>query len=281
MKNIRVIPRLDIKGPNLVKGVHLEGLRVLGDPSRFAKYYYENGADEIIYQDTVASLYDRNSLTEIINKTANEIFIPLTVGGGIRNMDDIHNVLRAGADKVSINTAAVRNPDFINQASQFYGSSTIVIAMECLRKNDGDYYIFTDNGREETGKEALKWASEVESRGAGEIFLTSIDKEGTGKGFDTELISKISNNVSIPVIAHGGASNYDHIKDVIFIGKADAVSIASMLHYGIASSIKSEQGNSEGNVEFLKSNSNYKNFETIKISSLKKMMIQDGINVRH
>ena len=137
MKNIRVIPRLDIKGPNLVKGVHLEGLRVLGDPSRFAKFYYENGADEIIYQDTVASLYDRNSLTEIINKTAKEIFIPLTVGGGIRDMSDIQNVLRAGADKVSINTAAVRNPDFVNQASQLYGSSTIVIAMECLRKNDG------------------------------------------------------------------------------------------------------------------------------------------------
>jgi len=281
MKNIRVIPRLDIKGPNLVKGVHLEGLRVLGDPSRFAKFYYDNGADEIIYQDTVASLYDRNSLTEIINKTAKEIFIPLTVGGGIRDMRDIQNVLRAGADKVSINTAAVRNPSFINQATRLYGSSTIVIAMECLRKNDGDYYIFTDNGREETGKEALNWASEVESRGAGEIFLTSIDKEGTGKGFDTELISKISKNVSIPVIAHGGASKYDHIKDAVLSGKADAVSIASMLHYGIASLIKSEQENAEGNIEFLKSNSNYKNFEKVEIISLKQMMIQDGINVRH
>jgi len=281
MKNIRVIPRLDIKGPNLVKGVHLEGLRVLGDPSRFAKFYYDNGADEIIYQDTVASLYDRNSLTEIINKTAKEIFIPLTVGGGIRDMRDIQNVLRAGADKVSINTAAVRNPSFINQATRLYGSSTIVIAMECLRKNDGDYYIFMDNGREETGKEALNWASEVESRGAGEIFLTSIDKEGTGKGFDTELISKISKNVSIPVIAHGGASKYDHIKDAVLSGKADAVSIASMLHYGIASLIKSEQENAEGNIEFLKSNSNYKNFEKVEIISLKQMMIQDGINVRH
>ena len=196
-------------------------------------------------------------------------------------MRDIQNVLRAGADKVSINTAAVRNPSFINQATRLYGSSTIVIAMECLRKNDGDYYIFTDNGREETGKEALNWASEVESRGAGEIFLTSIDKEGTGKGFDTELISKISKNVSIPVIAHGGASKYDHIKDAVLSGKADAVSIASMLHYGIASLIKSEQENAEGNIEFLKSNSNYKKFEKVEIISLKQMMIQDGINVRH
>ena len=138
MKNIRIIPRLDIKGPNLVKGVHLEGLRVLGNPSSFAKYYYDNGADEIIYQDTVASLYERNSLDNIISQTAKEIFIPLTVGGGLRSIEDIERVLRSGADKVSINTAAVSNPDFIDKASLRFGSSTIVIALECLKKADGE-----------------------------------------------------------------------------------------------------------------------------------------------
>ena len=148
---IRDSPRLDIKGPNLVKGIHLEGLRVLGDPSRFAKFYYEQGADELIFVDVVASLYQRNSLIEIIKNTANNIFIPLTVGGGIRTINDIKNVLRAGADKVAINTAAINNPEFIKIAAREFGSSTIVISVEVIRHSNGDYYCFTDNGREITG----------------------------------------------------------------------------------------------------------------------------------
>ena len=166
---IRIIPKLDIKGPNLVKGMHLEGLRVLGKPEEFARHYYEQGADELIYQDVVASLYGRNSLHEIISKTAKEIFIPLTVGGGIRNLDDIVDVLRAGADKVSINTAAHDNPGLITQASRMFGKSTIVVLIEAIRQTDGRYQAFTDNGRNPTNRDVVTWAKEAEDLGAGEI----------------------------------------------------------------------------------------------------------------
>jgi len=168
---VRIIPKLDIKGPNLVKGVHLEGLRVLGKPEVFAKYYYEQGADELFYQDVVASLYGRNSLQEIISKTAKEIFIPLTVGGGIRTIEDISNLLRAGADKVSINTAAIENPGLITEASNIFGASTIVVSIEAIKQADGRYFAFTDNGRNSTGKEILSWAKEAELLGAGEIVI--------------------------------------------------------------------------------------------------------------
>jgi cyclase len=158
MNKVRVIPRLDIKGPNLVKGIHLEGLRVLGKPERFAKFYYENGADELFFQDTVASLYERNSLSEIISKTAKEIFIPVTVGGGIRSIEDIKNALRSGADKVAINTAALKNPEFIKKASLTFGSSTIVVSIEAIKQPNGEYLAYMDNGREESGMEVLYWA---------------------------------------------------------------------------------------------------------------------------
>lgn len=157
-ETIRIIPRLDIKGPNLVKGIHLEGLRVLGKPESFAKFYYENGADELFFQDVVASLYDRNSLHNIITRTAREIFIPLTVGGGIRTIEDIRDVLRAGADKVAINTAAIKQPSFIKEAALKFGSSTIVVAIEAIRDASGKYLAYTDNGREYTGIEVVKWA---------------------------------------------------------------------------------------------------------------------------
>ena len=192
MYNKRIIPRLDIKGPNLVKGIHLEGFRVLGKPEDFAKLYYEQGADELIYQDTVASLYQRNSLSEIISRTIKDVFIPITVGGGIRSLNDINKVLRAGADKVCINTSAINNPEFIKEASREFGSSTIVVAIEVCLEKDEKYLAYTDNGREFTGKEVQAWAKEIENRGAGEILLTSIDNEGTGKGFDLELINLIS-----------------------------------------------------------------------------------------
>ena len=281
MKNIRIIPRLDIKGPNLVKGIHLEGLRVLGTPEAFARYYYENGADELIFQDVVASLYDRNSLHDIISRTAKDIFIPLTVGGGLRNIDDIKQVLRAGADKVSLNTAAIRNPDFIKQASLKFGSSTIVVAIEAIKQTNGRYFAFVDNGREETGIEVLAWAQQAEELGAGEILITSVDKEGTGDGYDLELISIISDGVNIPVIAHGGASNMENLMNAVTTGHADALAIASMFHYHIAEKLNVErEAKAEGNMSFLKSGKNFSIIETSNIDEVKKFFKQNGISCR-
>ena len=282
MKYIRIIPRLDIKGPNLVKGIHLEGLRVLGKPEDFAKLYYEQGADELIFQDTVASLYQRNNLTEIITRTAENIFIPLTVGGGIRTIDNINRVLRAGADKVAINTAALANHDFINEASRVFGSSTIVVAIEAIRQPDNTYFAYTDNGREYTGVDVFDWAREIEGRGAGEILLTSIDREGTGRGFDLELVRKVSEAVSIPVIAHGGAADESHIADAIVHGGADAVAIASMLHYAAINNSDSmpERYKDEGNIEFLKNNKSFKMFGSENLTDVKRRLAEREISLR-
>lgn len=282
MKYNRIITRLDIKGPNLVKGIHLEGLRVLGKPEEFAKFYYEQGADEVIYQDTVASLYQRNSLTEIITRTAENIFIPLTVGGGLRTLQDINKVLRAGADKISINTAAINNPDFIDQASKVFGSSTIVVAIEAIRQQDKTYLAYTDNGREYTGVEVLTWVKEVEERGAGEILLTSIDNEGTGNGFDVELVKCVSESVNIPVIAHGGCGNVNHIIETIKNFGADAVAIASMFHYAAINYNGSiiEKFEGEGNIEFLKKNKLFKIFGKENILEIKNELLDQGVLVR-
>lgn len=282
MKHIRIIPRLDIKGPNLVKGIHLEGLRVLGRPEEFARIYYERGADELIYQDAVASLYQRNSLLEIITRTSKNIFIPLTVGGGLRTLEDINQVLRAGADKVSINTAAIHNPDFINQASRAYGSSTIVIAIEAIRQPDASYLAYTDNGREYTGVDVLAWAREVEARGAGEIQLTSIDREGTGKGFDIELIKQVALAVSIPVICHGGAGSVDHIRAAIQEGNADAIAISSILHYSTLNrqSENLDAHTGEGNIEFLKNNKSFKTFGNDNLADIKQKLTNNNIQLR-
>lgn len=282
MKYIRIIPRLDIKGPNLVKGIHLEGLRVLGKPEDFAKLYYEQGADELIYQDTVASLYQRNSLTEIITRTAKNIFIPLTVGGGLRTLDDINRVLRAGADKVAINTAAINNPDFITEASRVFGSSTIVVAVETMKQPDHSYLAYTDNGREYTGIEVISWVKEAEDRGAGEILLTSIEKEGTGNGFDLEIIKKVSDCIKVPVIAHGGAANDFHIAEAINDSGADAVAIASMLHYAALNNNDSLVGkfDEEGNTEFLQKKSLFKMFGKENIFEIKENLIKRNIPIR-
>ena len=232
MKTIRIIPRLDIKGPNVVKGIHLEGLRVMGSPAEFASYYYENGADELMFMDVVASLYERNSLHKIISETAKSIFIPLTVGGGIRNLDDIKDVLRAGADKVCLNTAAIKSPDIIKQAAQRFGSSTIVIAIEAIKESSSNYLAYTDNGREYTGINVLNWAKQVEELGAGEIVITSVDKEGTGEGFDYDLVKMISECVSIPVIAHGGAGKKEDFEAVFNQTQATGALAASIFHFG-------------------------------------------------
>lgn len=229
--NVRLIARLDIKAPNLIKGVHLEGLRKIGDPQRYAQDYYEAGADEIIYMDVVASLYNRNSLSEIVRYTAERVFIPITVGGGIRSLDDVENALRCGADKVAINTAAVARPELMGEVAKRFGSQCMVLSIEAKRSSDGHWEAYTDNGREHTGLDVVEWAKRAVGLGAGEILLTSVDKEGTRKGFDIELIRAVSTSVSVPVIASGGMGSIDHMIEAVRAGCADAVAIADALHY--------------------------------------------------
>ena len=232
MKNTRLIARLDIKAPFLVKGIQLEGLRKLGDPNDFALKYYHAGIDEIFYIDIVASLYDRNSLTDIISKTTNEIFVPITVGGGIRTVKDMTNFLLAGADKVSINSSAIASPELITKGAEKFGKQCIVVAIDSKKNNEGFWDVYTHGGRKNTGIDSIKWAQKVESLGAGEILLTSMDRDGTKKGFDLELTKKISEIVSIPVIASGGVGKLDHLVDGILIGGASAVLAASIFHFG-------------------------------------------------
>lgn len=239
--NIRVIPRLDIKGPHLVKGIHLEGLRVLGEPADFARAYYVEGADELLFVDIVASLYQRNQLLPLILETAKEMYIPLTVAGGLRSLDDIRSVLRSGADKAAVNTAAVRRPDLITEAAQAFGSSTVVVSIEAKKQPDGRYEAYTDCGRERTGREVAAWAREAESRGAGEILITSIDREGTGSGFDLGLVEIIANAVSVPVVASGGAGRTQDVVDLVQTADVSGVAIASMLHYDFISRPEAKQ----------------------------------------
>ena len=280
----RVIARLDIKGPNLVKGIHLEGLRVLGRPESFAKAYYEDGADELFYMDTVASLLGRNSLLDIVERTARDVFVPLCVGGGIRKRDDIRKVLRAGADKVAINTAAIARPDFIREAAEEFGSSTIVVAIEAIRQSDGSYLCFTNCGREHTGIEAVSWARQAASLGAGEIVITSVDREGTGRGFDVELTRRVAEAVPIPVIAHGGAGSVEHAVDVVKTGKCDAIAVASMLHYRAVKSIAVDLStfSDEGNVEFLRNRrmDGFKLVHDMTVTELKAKLATAGIDTR-
>jgi imidazole glycerol-phosphate synthase subunit HisF len=233
MANVRLIARLDIKGPNLIKGVHLEGLRVIGDPQEYARRYYEQGADELIYIDIVASLYGRSKLTEIVRRAAHDVFVPLTVGGGIRSVDDVGDLLRAGADKVAINTAVVRRPELITEVSRRYGSQAMVLSIEAKQQAPGRWEVYTDCGRERSGVDAVAWARRGVELGAGEILVTSIDMEGTRKGFDAELVRAIAGSVDVPVIASGGYGEPRHLAAVVGAG-ADAVAVADALHYGRA-----------------------------------------------
>lgn len=230
MRNARLIARLDVKGPNLIKGIHLEGLRVIGDPQTYARRYYEQGADELVYIDIVASLYGRNSLGDIVARTARDVFVPLTVGGGLRSVDDVRAMLRAGADKVAINTAAIRRPELITEVAQTFGSQCMVLGIEAKRSGPDRWEAFTDNGRESTGIEVVDWCARAAALGAGEILLTSVDQEGTRKGFDTALIEAVTKAVSIPVIASGGMGTTAHMVTAFGSG-ADAVAMADVLHY--------------------------------------------------
>ena len=230
LRNLRLISRLDVKAPNLVKGIQLEGLRKLGDPNEFARRYYKQGIDEIFYADIVASLYERNSLLDIIEKTTDNIFVPITVGGGLRSIDDVAAALRAGADKVSINTAAIKNDKIITDVARRFGSQCMVLSIQAKRM--GNYWeAYYDNGREHSGKDVIEWAIKAESLGAGEIILTSVDREGMAKGFDVDLVQAVTDVVNIPVIASGGMGNLSDIKSVVNTGHADAVAMAHVLHY--------------------------------------------------
>jgi imidazole glycerol-phosphate synthase subunit HisF len=231
----RLVVRLDIKGPNVIKGIHLEGLRVVGQPNEMALRYYQAGADELVYMDAVASLYGRNSILEVVEEAARDIFVPLAVGGGIRTIEDIVAALRSGADKVAINTAAINRPEFIREAAQALGSQCIVVSIEAKRWGEGQWEALTDNGRERTGKDAVRWAQEAEALGAGELLVTSVDREGTRTGFDHALLRAVCDSVSIPVIGCGGAGSAQHVIEALRQDGLDAIACASLFHYGACS----------------------------------------------
>jgi cyclase len=232
MANLRLIARLDIKGPHLIKGIQLEGVRKVGDPHEFAVRYYQEGADEILYMDAVASLYDRDMLLKIVERTALDVFVPITVGGGIRSVDDAQALLRAGADKIAINSAATLNPALIGEVAGRFGSQCMVLQIDAKRKPSGGWEALRDCGREHTELDAVAWAIEGEKLGAGEILLTSVDREGTRKGFDIDLIRAVCEAVSIPVIASGGMGRIEHLYEAVERGGVDAVAMAHVLHYG-------------------------------------------------
>ena len=231
MTNTRLIARLDIKGPNLIKGIHLEGLRVIGSPNEYARQYYESGADELIYMDVVASLYGRNSLGDIVQSAAQDVFIPMTVGGGIRSVEDATYVLRCGADKVAVNTAAIARPELISEIARRFGSQCMVLSVEAKQVAPGRWEAYADNGRERTGLDVVTWVSRAVELGAGEILLTSIDMEGTRRGFDLGLVRAVTSSVPVPVIASGGMGSAQHLVDVVKLAHADAVAMADILHY--------------------------------------------------
>ena len=231
MRNIRLIARLDIKGPNLIKGIHLEGLRVMGSPGEHALSYYLQGVDELVYMDCVASLYGRNHLGEIVSAAARDIYVPMTVGGGIRSIDDATQILRAGADKLAVNTAAVANPQLITEIARRFGSQCMVLSIEAKQVSSGHWEVYTDNGRERTGLDVIDWVKRGVAMGAGEVLLTSVDREGTRSGFDVALVKAVTAEVSVPIIASGGMGKVEDFLEVVREGGADAVAMADILHY--------------------------------------------------
>ncbi len=232
MRNIRLIARLDVKAPNLVKGIQFEGLRKLGTPEKYAQKYYKQGIDEIYFEDIVASLYERNSLASLIEETSENIFVPITVGGGLRKVEDVQTVLRAGADKVAINTAAIKQPSIITAVAEKFGSQCMVLSIQAKKQNGG-WEAYFDNGRERSGLDVVDWAKKGAALGAGEIILTSVDREGTASGFDIELIQAVVDRVDIPVIASGGMGTLEDAENAVLSGRVDAIAMAHVLHYNI------------------------------------------------
>ncbi len=231
MKNIRLISRLDVKGPNLIKTIRFEGLRKVGNPNDFALKYFNDGVDEIIFIDIVASLYQRNNLDTILKNAAKNIFVPITAGGGIRNIDDAQRILRSGADKIAVNTAAIQNPNLIRDLANNVGTQSLVISIEAKKNKNGFWEAFINNGRDKTGLNVLDWAKTAEKLGAGEVLLTSVDKEGTRKGFDLDLIKLVCKKVKIPVVACGGMYSLSCFENVVKKSNADAVAISDCIHF--------------------------------------------------
>ena len=230
VKKNRVIARLDIKGSNLIKGISFEGLRVIGSPIEFAEKYYNEGIDELIYIDTVATLYGRNNLLDLVKKVGEKVFIPITVAGGIRSVEDARNFLNAGADKVGVNTAAVNNPEILKEISSRFGNQCLVLVIDAKKVGDNKWEVFTENGRERTGKDVVKWAQEANKFGIGEILLTSIDKDGTLKGPDIDLVTEVKKVVNIPLVASGGVGEISHIKNLFDKTHNYNLAIGTALH---------------------------------------------------
>lgn len=275
-KKIRIIPRLEIKNGSLIKGINLEGLRVLGDPFEFAKTYYNQGADEIVYTDVVASLYGTSNISKFIKRTARDLFIPLTVGGGIKSLHDIEIMLNNGADKVCLNSSAIENIKLIKEASKIFGSSTIVSNIEAIQIGK-KYFISKSNGRDLINTSPFDWAKKLEDFGIGEILIISVNKEGLKSGFDIYLTKKISSILKIPVIACGGAGDFDHIYDVIKQTNISGVSMSSILHYNNILPFKFKKKDT-GNFHYLQNIKKYKKKNIIK--KLKIFLTKKGINVR-
>lgn len=231
----RILPCLDVKAGRVVKGINFVDLKDAGDPVELAKVYNDAGADELVFLDITATHEDRDIILDVVCRTAEQVFIPLTVGGGIQSVEDITKLLRAGADKVSINSAAVRNPDLIDRSSERFGNQCIVVAIDARKRQDANnpgWDVYVRGGRENTGLDAISWAKEVTNRGAGELLVTSMDADGTQAGYDLELTRTITEQVAVPVIASGGAGNCQHIYEAFSEGKAEAALLASLLHYG-------------------------------------------------
>ena len=275
---IRIIPFLDIKNGLLIKGINLEGLRVLGKANDFSNYYYKNGADEICYIDNVATLYGTNNLSKFITETAKDVFIPLSVGGGIRTIEDMKKTFSAGADKICINSSIIENSKLLKKAARIFGSANIVVMIQSI-KIDNKYYISKANGRDIVKINPVHWAKKVEKLGAGEIILTSVNNEGLRKGFDIRIIKEVSNSVNIPVIAHGGAGSFEDIFDVIKKTKVSGVGIASILHYD-ALNYFPKLNPKIGNITFLQTVKKVKKNINI-IKELKKYLKKKNINVRY
>lgn len=231
MRNLRLIPRLDVKQNWLIKGMQMEGWRKVGDPAEAARRYAAAGADEMVFMDVVASLYERNNLHGIVEQVASSVFIPLTVGGGIRTPGDVGHLLACGADKVALNTAATRDPELITRISDQFGSQATVVTIEAIRKAPGHWLAMTDNGRNHTGRDAVEWAREAEAAGAGELLVTSIDRDGMGSGYEIDLLRRITGAVSIPVVASGGLGRPAHLADLIDETAASGAAIAQALHW--------------------------------------------------
>lgn len=231
MKRARIVARLDVKGPNLIKGIQMEGLRVLGAPNDFARRYYAAGIDELLYIDCVASLYGRNNLHEIVERAAEDIFVPITVGGGIRSVADARTLLRAGADKVAVNTAAVADPDLVSRLAEAFGSQCIVLSVQAKSVGELRWEVYTDAGRERSGRDVVEWVRQGVENGAGEVLLTSVDREGTRSGFDLELLRTAGEGIPVPVVASGGMGEPAHAIQAVTEGGVDAVAMADVLHY--------------------------------------------------